>query len=415
MSQKREMDLTVRLAGVRFQSPILVASSECGADLSFVKRLCQRPVAGIVTKTFTSRPEHKIRVRPYQFPLKHDRLYSLAAPHVEDLGPWLSKVQQMAGICKRGSVKLIASFFEDPDDLPLWVDRARAFEQAGASMLELNFSCPHVAKLFSQGPEGSGEIISGVKERVSIPVGVKICPTLEPLEPAICLWEEAGLDFITAHNAPSGLVIDVEREVPYGAPSFCGYAMGRAFLPYSLARVVRIQRAAQIPVIGVGGIGDPSDVLQYLLCGTPLAGVGSALYFHGPDLVERIHEGVCAWMEKKGYGSVSQFLGKALPLIRDPGALAREEPYPFVMPPHCPYVPIIREDRCTLCGLCEKTCIYGVFHREEEGSPMLVEGDRCWSCGFCVGVCPKGAIELRDRRDRERVIWNNQGMAASFS
>ena len=107
-------------------------------------------------------------------------------------------------------------------------------------MLELNFSCPHTARVFARNMDLSIEILSQVKSRSNIPVGLKIGPTLEPLETVVANWEAAGTDFFTAHNALGGLFIDVEREVPFGAPSTCGYAMGRTFLPYSLARVVRI-------------------------------------------------------------------------------------------------------------------------------------------------------------------------------
>lgn len=150
------MDTNVKGAGIRFKSPILVASTECGADVEFVERLSKKPVGAIVTKTFTSKPEHKVRVRPYHFPLKHmgrgyksgDSLYSLAAPHVEPLDPWLRKVQIMAEICQKEAVVLIASFFEEPDAPDMWADRAGEFEKAGASMIELNFSCPHMARTF---------------------------------------------------------------------------------------------------------------------------------------------------------------------------------------------------------------------------------------------------------------------------
>ena len=414
--------MELSMAGIRFRSPILVASSECGSDVSFVERLVRRPVGAIVTKTFTSDPGHKIRVRPYQFPLRRlgrgyshgDCLYSLAAPHVEDLEPWLAKVRRMAELCDRESVVLVASFFEDPEAPEAWADRARAFAAAGARMLELNFSCPHVARTFSRGSEATEAILERVKATVSTPVGVKIGPALEPLETIVARWQGLGLDFITAHNAPAGLVIDVEKEVPFGAPSLAGYAMGRTFLPYSLARVVRIRKATSLPVIGVGGIGRAEDLIQYLLCGTPLAGVGSALYFHGPELMDRLYQGLRDWMGKKGYGSVEDFLGKVFPLIRDPESLGRKERFPHTLPPECPYLPLVDPDSCQRCGRCARACIYGALSLDEETGALAIDGSRCWSCGFCVGLCPHGALTLVDREKRERIIWDNKGMARSF-
>jgi len=415
-------NLSVQMAGVTFKSPILVASSECTSSLTMLQNLTDKHIGGIVTKTFTTPAESRIRVRPYQFPLNKfgkayqegGCLYSLAAPHVEDSQTIRAHVLQMSEHCKKRSLVLIVSFFEDPQNAGLWISQAKAFENAGADMLELNFSSPSAARVFSQSFQTAGHIISQVKQNTSIPVGLKLSPTLEPLEPFVKICMDAGLDFITAHNAPSGIVIDVENEVPFGAPSLGGYVMGRAFLPYSLGRIVRIKKAGNIPVIGVGGIYEAQDALQYMLCDCPLVSIGSALYFEGAELLDRIFSGISDWMQAKKYKAIGDFKGNALQHIKDPAALKSTEKYPHTTPPECPYVPVINQERCKLCGTCETTCIYGVFATDASQSQILIDEGKCWSCGFCVGICPSEAIELRDRKDLEKVIWKNQGLAEPF-
>ena len=203
----------------------------------------------------------------------------------------------MADLCKQSDVKLIASFFEDPADIPLWISQATSFEALGADMLELNFSSPSAARVFARSFDSASHIISEVKKNTSIPVGLKLSPTLEPLEAFVAECQDAGLDFISAHNAPAGIVIDVENEAPFGAPSIGGYVMGRSFLPYSLGRVVRIRKASHVPVIGVGGIYEAQDALQYILGGCPLVGIGSAMYFKGPQILETLTEDITNWMK----------------------------------------------------------------------------------------------------------------------
>ena len=418
----RAADLSVEMAGLRFKSPIVVASSECGSSVSMLQQLTDRKIGGIVTKTFTSPPDFRIRVRPYQFPLNKfgkayaegGCLYSLAAPHVESSQTVQTHVSQMAAHCRASSLVLIVSFFEDPRNVDLWINQARAFEEIGADMLELNFSSPSAAGVFSKSFQAAGDIISRVKKNTSIPVGLKLSPTLEPLEAFITTCIDAGLDFITAHNAPGGIVIDVDNEVPFGAPTVGGHVMGRVFLPYSLGRIVRIRQVANIPIIGVGGIYEAQDALQYLLCGCPLVGIGSAMYFEGPQILDTIHAGICDWMQTRGYAALSEFQGKALRHIKNPGSLKSEEKYPYTTPPDCPYVPLIDTEMCTLCGTCETTCIYQVFAVDERQSKVFIDESKCWSCGFCVGICPAGAIELRHRQNKDRLIWNNQGVAKSF-
>ena len=106
--------------------------------------------------------------------------------------------------------------------------------------------------------------------------------------------------------------------------------------------------------------------------------------------------------------------GKAFDQIKEPADLKSGEKYPYTIPSQCPYVPQIDKDSCVLCGECETTCIYNVFKVDQNKKHVTIDEDRCWSCGFCVGICPSQAIILRDRNDKDRVIWNNQGLAMPF-
>lgn len=413
---------SVSIAGVVFKSPVLVSSSEATSSPELLKKIIDQDIGGVATKTFAGISQSRVRLRPYQFPLnsmgrgfrESGSLYSVASAHVEALEDSPGRIREMAGICRSASMVLLGSFYDDPEDISSWVKHACAFQDAGADMVELNFSSPSAARVFARRVEVSARITGEVKKRVSIPVGIKLSPTIEPLEELVEIWGGEGLDFITAHNAPSGIVIDVEKEAPFGAPAIGGYVPGRAFLPYSLGRVVRIKKASSIPVIGVGGIYDFRDAVQYILCGCHLVGVGSALYFRGSKVLGQICRGLERWMEKKGYSSIDEFRGKALPLIEDVGSLKEKEHYGFAVPPECPYLPVISEDKCNRCGLCERACIYGAIMIYGGRGGLFVDRGRCWSCGFCVGICPRGAIELRDKGERKRVIWNNQGTAEPF-
>ncbi|WP_457551097.1 4Fe-4S dicluster domain-containing protein [Desulfobacula sp.] len=418
----KKLELSTQLLGLEFKSPILISSSECTANISLLKKLINKNIGGIVTKTYTSSPENRIRVRPYQFPLnkfgaafaRGKSLYSLAAPHVEEKEAVRQHLADMVSYCKQSSVILVASFFENPQEIDLWIKCAVEFEDIGADMLELNFSSPSAAKIFSQSFESAGRIIAQVKKKTTIPIGIKLSPTLEPLGSFVKICMNAGIDFITAHNAPSGIVIDVDKEIPFGAPSLGGYVMGRTFLPYSLGRVVRIRSVADLPVIGVGGIYEAEDALQYLLCGCPLVGIGSAMYFEGPGVLDKISQGILDWMQTKNYEKISEFQGKAFSHIKSSDNIKSNELYPYTLPPECPWIPKIDDELCSCCGVCIKSCIYDVLRLDDEIKKIVIDEQRCWSCGFCVGICPSGAIKLVDRSDHKRIIWNNCGFAETF-
>ncbi len=419
------VDLSVEIGGVSFKNPVLPGASELALDEQSALDLVRVGVGGIVTKSFTSQKDRRVRVRPYQFPLRgfgngfeeSGSLYSLSAPHVEEMDRIIGeKIPRIAAVCRREGVPLVVSFYESFDGVNAWAVTAKRFEEAGANLLELNFSSPSYHLSAEEYGKVSGAVIRAVAETVEIPVGPKISPMAEPLSSLARTWVDCGAFFITAHNAPSGIMVDVEDEVPYGAPAVGGYVMGRTFLPWSLARIVQIQKAVDIPVIGVGGIFDWSDAVRYILCGCPAIQICSSAYFRGLRVFKEIQAGIVGWMERKGYDAVDRFRGKVLPHIVPSSELKSGEEFPYAIPPDTPYIPLIDQEKCTRCLACQKGCLYKVFEETKKSSKnkMLVHDQKCWSCGFCVGVCPEGAIVLVDRKNPNRVVWSGKGMARSF-
>jgi len=415
------VDLKVDVAGVTFKNPVLPAASELVFDAPSAKRIVEAGVGGVVTKTFTTSPEFRIRVRPYQFPLNHfdpafkrsGSFYSLASPHVQEMNVVMEKnVPEIAQVCKENKIPLIVSFYEKPDDLTSWKRVPKGFEKAGAQMLELNFSSPTMKGELEKSLSSSFKIIAAVAKSSHIPFGIKISPMMEPLIDAVKGWKERGISFITAHNAPSGIYIDVEAEIPYGAPAIGGYLIGRPFLPVSLARVVQILKNIEIPVIGVGGIFKGNDALQYLLCGASLVQVGTAVYIEGTGVFKKINWDITSWMKRKRYSSISEFRGKALRKIVPSTELKTKERFPYTLPPETPYYPKIEHKRCTICQACCRSCFYEVLHLEN--GKIGVEEDRCWSCGLCVGICPEKAITLVDKKTG-KIIWKGKGLALPFN
>ncbi len=414
------IDLRVELAGIIFKNPVLPAASELVFDAQSARRIANQGVGGIVTKTFTTSPEFRIRVKPFQFPLapfselfrKSGSFYSLASPHVEDLDVVIKKnIPEISNICKQSSLPLIVSFFEKPHDPYSWKRVAKDLEKAGADILEINFSSPTMRGELERGLRGSFKIIESIEKSSNIPFGVKISPMMEPLVEAVKGWKKRGVSFVTAHNAPSGIYIDVESETPYGAPMIGGYLVGRPFLPISLARVIRILKEIEIPIIGAGGVFNGNDALQYLLCGASLVQIATAAYVEGLGIFEKIIQEIYFWMKRKKYKTVSEFKGKILPQIDQPLKLKMKEKFPFVLPPQSPYFPNINHKKCIRCQACYKSCIYEALY--EVDGKIKVKKDLCWSCGFCVGICPEKAITLIDRKTK-RCIWNGSGLAQPF-
>ena len=416
------IDLSIDVAGIRFPNPVLPAASELVFDGASARQAAETGVGGLVTKTFTTNPAFKIRPRPYQFPLgrfgsafRHSgSFFSLAAPHVADMKTIIREnVPAIRQVGREYGVPVIVSFFEPPEDIQAWTRVAQGMEQAGADMVEINFSSPTMAGALEKSLAISMNITEAVASAIHIPWGVKISPFIEPLVEAVSGWVERGAAFITAHNSPGGIFVDVENEVAYGAPVSGGYAMGRTFLPLSLGRVVRILKNTKATVFGAGGIFTAPDALQYLLCGCALIETATAVYMKGLGVFGEILSGITAWMASKGYGSLADFRGKILAKIRPSDAFRQEQRWPFVMPPEAPYTPCVDQEKCRCCGTCTRACFYRALVLDDKKGSVQVFPERCWSCGLCVGVCPERAVTLVDRASG-RVMWDGRGMAQPF-
>lgn len=422
------MDLSVTVAGVKFRNPVLSGASELAQDEKGVRRLIKAGVGGITTKSYSSMKVITRRPRPYQFPLSYTpkfelkdagAFYTLACPHPEDIEKTITKdIPGMAKACHENEVPLIVSIIgliEDEKTVDSdWLKLGKRFQDGGADMLELNLSCPQAKKPIEKNPSMSFDLVHEVSQGLSIPVGVKISPEMGPLEDLSKGWVDAGAKFISAHNAPDGIVIDVDAEEPYAAPGIGGYIVGRPFLPMSLSRCIQIKKAVDVEVIGIGGIYSGYDALQYILSGCSTVLLCTSVYMEGTRVIKRSIRDLKNWMEEKGYTRIDDFKGKALKKIIPTGELKTREIAPHVVPPECPYVPLIDVEKCNLCGDCVRSCDSEVYSVNKEKKEIEINENLCWSCGLCVGICKHNAIVLVDRKDKEKVIWDGHGMAKSF-
>lgn len=416
-----ESSLGVKFAGLTFKNPILPGSSEIAFDAESVKRCIDAGFGGIVTKSYTLTGSGT-RPRPYQF------LYRKMGKGLEQ--SWFTRVQadcthpdivvrekmpKMVDLCREAKIPLIVNLIESTD-VDAWVELAVKFAGAGADMLELNFACPHaewqkgggkLGRLVGEDVELGQKIIRAIKKQVKIPVMPKLSPLIGPEQHLVGKWMEAGADVVSAHNAPYGLAIDVEQETFFGSPTIGGYLPGRAFMPWSLARISRFIAPGKVDVCGIGGIFEWSDVLQYMLLGCKVVQVCSGVYLHGYRVVKKMLKGIETWMEKKGYSSPEEFIGKVLPSLTVLREIPMDESFEYRK---AVYVPQINKELCNFCGRCADGCLSDVIAVDGKGKKVTVKEQECWSCGLCVGICPRDAITLVDRKTK-KVMWANQGAA----
>ena len=228
---------------------------------------------------------------------------------------------------------------------------------------------------------------------------------------------EAGADCLTPSVADAGMLIDVEKEVPFGGLGSGGYQMGRARLPLSLSKAVKTRQVTEVPLIGVGGVYEAKDAIMYLLAGCSLVEIAGAIYRNGFGVFKKIIKGMEEWMGRKGYSSPKEFIGKVHSLatkVSNPELMPMEWPFPMPREKSSPVIPLVDMKMCTRCGRCQDFCLYGVYKVDSIKGAVVVDHEhKCWGCGDCVGWCPANAIKLVDATTAE-VIWDNQGLAKPY-
>jgi dihydroorotate dehydrogenase (NAD+) catalytic subunit len=184
------------------------------------------------------------------------------------------------------------------------------------NFIELNLSCPNVEDEFGKplGMEknAAGKIVRRVKRlSARIPVFAKLSPNVSDIAEIAKSCEAAGADAIVAINTVGpGMIIDINKKKPIlGAKK--GGISGPGILPITVRCIYEIYEAVKIPIIGMGGISKWQDVVEVMLAGATLVGVGTATYTKGMGVFDELKKGLSNYMDSNKFTKVSQLIGLA--------------------------------------------------------------------------------------------------------
>lgn len=182
--------------------------------------------------------------------------------------------------------------------------------------IELNLSCPNVDDEFGKplGMEkgAAGLIVSEVKKiSGEIPILAKLSPNVNNISEIAKSCEESGADGIVAINTVGpGMIIDINKKKPILGAKMGGVS-GPAILPISVRCVYEIYKAVKIPIIGMGGVAKWQDVVEMMMAGATLVGVGTATYLKGMKVYNELKSELSAYMEKESIKSLKELIGIA--------------------------------------------------------------------------------------------------------
>ena len=176
--------------------------------------------------------------------------------------------------------------------------------------IELNISCPNVKQggmAFGVSAHGAAEVVSAVRKVYDKTLIVKLSPNVTDITEIARAAEASGADSVSLINTLLGMAIDAEKRKPI-LSTVTGGMSGAAVKPVALRMVWQVAKAVKIPVIGLGGIMNWKDAVEFLLAGATAVQIGTA-NFIDPTVTVKVADGINAYLERHGYSSVNDIIG----------------------------------------------------------------------------------------------------------
>ncbi len=296
-------DLSVEIAGMRLQNPVMAASGTFGYGTEYEPYLDLGRLGAIVTKAVTMEPrEGNAPPRVRETPAGMLNAIGLQNPgaraFLDEKLPELREfgVPVIVNISGRSTEEFVAL--------------ATMLSVAGVDALEVNVSCPNVAQegmYFGVDCEMTGELTAAVAGATDLPVIVKLSPNVTDITQIALAAEEAGADALSLINTLVGMSIDVEARRPH-LGNITGGLSGPAVRPVAVHMVWQVARAVELPLIGMGGIMSAGDALEFILAGATAVGVGTANFVE-PATMQGVIDGLAQYCRRHGVERITDLIG----------------------------------------------------------------------------------------------------------
>jgi dihydroorotate dehydrogenase subfamily 1 len=319
---------------------------------------------GIVTKTISVRPAEV--PRPSMAEVKGGLLNAELWSELPK-EQWLEKEYRAA---RESGLPVIISLGYTPDQIAELAPLVRPYADA------LELSTHYVGNDTSPILKA----LKAAKTAVQVPVFMKMSPhpNIQEIVKAV---ENAGADGLVMINSFGPcMAIDVESGLPLmGSREGYGWLSGAAIKPLAIRCVYDAAKVVRIPIFGVGGIANGRDVVEMFMAGASAVQICTAAVLRGPGVYGKIVKELEEFLDSHGYGDLSEIKGLAQ---------RRMAERPFRTTPD---VPVVDQQRCNLCGFCEKSCVYNAI---ASSGKLVIDEGKCFGCGLCVTRCPKQALTL---------------------
>ncbi|NLY47574.1 MAG: dihydroorotate dehydrogenase [Clostridiales bacterium] len=303
MDERNKLKTEVTIAGITFKNPVTTASGTFGSGMEYCEYVNLSRLGAVTTKGVSLTPwEGNPTPRVAETYGGMLNAIGLQNPGIDvfikrDL-PFLRSFDT------RIIVNVIGKTAEE------YCEVAERLSECDVDMLEINISCPNVKEggiAFGQDPARVEAITSQVKKHSKKPIIIKLSPNVTDISETARAAEAGGADAVSLINTITGMKIDIER-MTFLLANKTGGLSGPAIKPIAVRMVYQAANAVKIPVIGMGGIMDGDDALEFIMAGATMVAVGTANFLN-PKATEEVIEGIEAYMARKNIRDINELIG----------------------------------------------------------------------------------------------------------
>ncbi|NVN91911.1 MAG: dihydroorotate dehydrogenase [Desulfuromonadales bacterium] len=298
-------DMTVKLAGLTLRNPVMTASGTFGYGQEFAEYVDLEKIGAFVTKGLSLRPRSG-NPTPRVVETAGGMLNAIGLQNVGIEAFIAGKVPFLRTVKTPAIVNFFGSTVDEYAELA-----GRLNDIPEVAGLEINISCPNVKQggiVFGTDPKCAAEVVSACREATSKPLIAKLSPNVTDVVVMAKACADAGADALSLINTLTGLAIDLQRRKPVLA-NITGGLSGPAIKPIALRMVWQVARAVKLPIIGIGGIMNATDALEFILAGASAVQVGTASFIN-PSAAQEIAAGMELWLRENNVSSVASLIGE---------------------------------------------------------------------------------------------------------
>ena len=297
-------DLTTHIGSLTLRNPVMTASGTFGYGLEYADLVDLGQLGGIIVKGTTLQPrEGNPYPRMAETPQGMLNCVGLQNKGVdyfcEHIYPQVQSLPTQVIVNVSGN---------SPEDYAECARRINELEHIPA--IELNISCPNVkhgGMAFGTSPEGAASVVKAVRAVYDKTLIVKLSPNVTSITDIALAAEAEGADAVSLINTLMGMAIDAEKRKRVLSIGTGGLS-GPCVKPVALRMVWQVARAVHIPVIGLGGISNALDAVEFLLAGASAVEIGTA-NFVDPTISAQVAQGIDEYLERHGFHSVKEIIG----------------------------------------------------------------------------------------------------------